>query len=544
MEINIVHLSDIHYQENWQEDQGLVLNEFFKDLTKQISQLEKSKTFFAFSGDLVQKGSDNNLFSSFYNFFDSKLSEIGIDKTHRICVPGNHDISQDSIKNNYINHEAIVSQILPEKIFNDYVSNPTSNIFNEKFVNYCNFEQQFADFGILSDTNCGKGWELADNLGIYCLNSSFCSSGGLSIDGSKIDDKGRLLIGTRSIQSWINEKDLQFRILVMHHPISSFSDWAQKALKSILNNNFCLLLSGHAHDQDIYHIVHQDKSIIECSAPPLFTKKEDNLGYSIVQLNTNSGVTGIVYRQWTKYRSFVSGVNFSNTDDGKVTITLPKSNQQSSTQSSLINENERLSRILETYFDNSLKTFNVQPIIWIEPLLHTKSELSIKGNRKLKDELPISIQTIVNNPRSLYIKAFPQFGLTCLARYFCKEAWNNNKEFWLYIDSRTIETHTISKFIETELNIFGIKLVDVKCVVLDSWSMLEKKSSLLLQKLSELFINTPLIVLQTIDDTRFLETPNPEVNNRDLKFITSGRTHGHRYGHILLSIMTKDILEK
>jgi predicted MPP superfamily phosphohydrolase len=49
----IIHLSDLHFRQNWEDDQDLVLVGFFKDLEKQINKLEKSSIYIAFSGDLV-----------------------------------------------------------------------------------------------------------------------------------------------------------------------------------------------------------------------------------------------------------------------------------------------------------------------------------------------------------------------------------------------------------------------------------------------------------------------------------------------------------
>ena len=101
----------------------------------------------------------------------------------------------------------------------------------------------------------------------------------------------------------------------MHHPIDWLMDWAQDELKLILKNHFNVCLCGHVHSQEIFHKIVRENSLIECSAPPLFTHKKDNLGYAIFAFS-DLGLVDLTYRQWGKNNNFLTGVNFSNTDDG------------------------------------------------------------------------------------------------------------------------------------------------------------------------------------------------------------------------------------
>jgi len=320
MNIAIIHLSDLHYRKDWIENHGIVLDMFFKDLAKQIQQIGSSNIYLAFSGDAVQAGHDTALYDEFLHQFDNKLNDMNIPKSRRICVPGNHDVSIKQITSISVDHEGVVSQGLDESRFNDYVSNP-SNVFTDKFSQYGAFESRFVEFGALSSTKTGAGWEIADNIGVYCLNTALCSSGGLQgSGGTKLLDKKRLAIDTRCLHAWILSCEARWKILLMHHPLNWLTDWAQRELKAILRKDFSLCLSGHAHDQSTLHSVSNADSLVECSAPPLFTKKTDDLGYSIISVSSAIGVIDITYRQWTKHQSFVTGVNFSNTDDGKVRI--------------------------------------------------------------------------------------------------------------------------------------------------------------------------------------------------------------------------------
>ena len=52
----IVHISDIHYQQNREENQNLVLDAFFVDLREQIKQYQTEDVFIVLSGDIVNAG--------------------------------------------------------------------------------------------------------------------------------------------------------------------------------------------------------------------------------------------------------------------------------------------------------------------------------------------------------------------------------------------------------------------------------------------------------------------------------------------------------
>lgn len=140
MKIAIIHLSDLHYRLNWEEDQGLVLEAFFKDLAKQLTSKKEYKFFLAFSGDIVLAGSKSELYSSFIEQFSSELDKINILKDQRICVPGNHDVSIDVVIEKHVEHEGVVAQKLNEKDFNDFISSHP-DILEKKFNNYMNFEK-------------------------------------------------------------------------------------------------------------------------------------------------------------------------------------------------------------------------------------------------------------------------------------------------------------------------------------------------------------------------------------------------------------------
>jgi hypothetical protein len=499
MKKSIIHLSDLHFRQNWYEEQGLVLDAFFKDLAKQIQGLDTSNVFFIFSGDLVLAGEKEELYEAFFNYFDTELNKLKILKDQRICIPGNHDVSQSFVQTKQVEHEGVISQRLSEKEFNDYVSK-SPNILTDKFHNYFTFQTKFARFGIAADGITGAGWNLDQNIGLFCLNTALCSTGGLG----GTTDRERLAIDTRTLQKWTMECKSDTKILVMHHPLSWLTEWAQSEISKLLHNKYALCLSGHVHDQSVFHTINKDSALVECISPPLLTNKTGDLGYSIITIS-DKGVLDIQYRQWTKYNTFVTGVNFSNSDDGKVII-----KKESTSDASV--PDDYISKIFINRLKDALSTFSSQPIVWAEPILSKTNELS----RDINDTVENYVCSIdlAHNPKSTIIKAPPQFGLTCLAHYLTKTAWQDNKSLWLYLDCKDIKIHKIEKTIKEELQNLGVEMQRVSCIVLDSWTNLEKDSLKVLKYLIESYVSIPVIVMQTIDDSKFLSDSNDLVIDR------------------------------
>jgi predicted MPP superfamily phosphohydrolase len=500
----IIHLSDLHFRQKWEESQNLVIDSFFSDLSKQVKGDDRSDVYIAFSGDFVLRGHEAETYGLFLQRFDKSLNELGIPKEQRISVPGNHDVSQDFLKQHWTEHNGVVSQQLDETKFNDYISAQPEIIIG-KFKNYNTFETRFAALGINGNTISGAGWNIEDNIGVYCLNTAVFSSG----DVEKTNDRGKLSVDTRCLQKWISDCGATAKILIMHHPLDWLTIWSEAQLKATLHNKFALCLSGHAHEQSIYHYVGPGGSLVECSAPPLLTNKNDRLGYAIITV-CEKGVIDIQYRQWTRGQLFVTGVDFSGTDDGKVVV---KDNTP------LIGHvtNDNLYNILEKRWMDALQSFSSQPIVWVDPILSKTNSVSKEDGFDSENSVPLA--DVISSPKSTIIKAPPQFGLTSLSHYLAKEAWDRDSSLWLYLDSKNIKSHNVDKAVKDELENLGVNIDLVKCIILDSWTDLEKDSFRLLDKLCKSQKDIPVIVMQTVDDSRFLSDTPDEAVSREFEVL-------------------------
>lgn len=490
--LHFIHISDFHIRDNWEEDQGLVISSFISDIKSQVKGLDIKSVYVVFSGDLVLAGDNVKLYDIFMDAFGNSLDSLGLTKEQRICVPGNHDVSRTWLHTNKLNHNGVLLQSLTEKQFNDYVVSP-SFLLAEKFENYKNFERSFSSLGIDTDTLTGKGWVINEDVGVYCLNSAIFSSGESSSDLNK------LVIDTRSIHKWLSNCPSTYKVMVMHHPLSWLNEWAQKELQLILNNNFCLLLSGHEHDQQVDHSNSSYGNVIKCAAPALFTSKKDELGYSIITIESSIGVSQIRYRQWTKHQSFVSGVSFSNSDDGIVTIIKNNTIKTTDVTDNKLNH-DTYTRLLNDSFELSLKSYSDQPLIWVIPDICNDCEKSENKNKN-KD---FNIESFIFSPSSIVITAPTQFGLTALSYYLCLEAWKKvKKSLWVRLDADLVKPHEIKDSIDRQVDISGIELSMLECIVIDSWENSDKNKVKLLKKVSEIYPDLPLVVFQTKNENFF-----------------------------------------
>jgi Calcineurin-like phosphoesterase len=482
----LIHLSDFHYAPGFCEKHTVVLDELFKDLNSQLVNISAEKVFVVFSGDILQSGNDKFHYLSFKEEFSERLAKLNVSKDQIIVVPGNHDLSRNLVEEHEVTHAAIVSKSFNEEEFNDFI-NKSPNIFLDKFSIYCDFEFDFAKFGV-GKGRTGSGWSIDSNIGVYCLNTALFSNGG----HGNSSDKGRLCIDTRSIHSWISGSDDACRVLVMHHPLSWLADPFKSELKNIINKHFNVVLFGHEHQQGKLHSIVDDKQLIECCSPALFSAKKDKLGYSILLIDGSSGPKELIYRQWTDKYKFVSGVDFSNSDDGKVSI------EKSSDFNKLISNTDNIFlKHLQSRLDESLVSYSGQPVVWVNPIVKEKPEMQ-RDEQSIES---IELKLLIEKPSFTIIYAPPQFGLTCLAHYLVKEAWEKLGNLWLYFDVNNIKPGTVKGEVAKYLSNYDLNRNSVKCIVVDSVSSNSRDSWKIVSRLIDEFPSVPVICMHTMDAT-------------------------------------------
>jgi predicted phosphodiesterase len=313
--VQILHLSDLHLREGWYEEQGVILEALLLDLRSRFAS--QTPPILVFPGDLVQAGASERLFAFFDTYFEPLLSDLEIDRSRRIFVPGNHDVSRDAVYGKFSILHSLAVNADNETLFNNSVYSEYKDLILPKFANYFEFEERNAGYGCGRSSFCGAGHSLDEGIGVYTLNTavfSFC--GAKDHEGHPIEDAGLLRIETRNLNKWIQETKHTYRILVMHHPTNYLVKWAQNELEQIIKRAFNLVLQGHVHSPDAGYLHTGTSETLTCTAPPLFTRKGDLLGYTVFDVDPANGLVELTYRQTSRSLRFVSGSYFTDTDDG------------------------------------------------------------------------------------------------------------------------------------------------------------------------------------------------------------------------------------
>ena len=512
MSTHLVHISDLHLRENWHEEQGVVLNGFFDDLQTQIKDCQN--VFAIFSGDILQEGSRSEHYRYFNNSLGRKFNELGITRDRLIVVPGNHDIDRNYTSENFTIFKSLQERKITETDFNNNIYGSMHEQFKMKFLPFLKWQESVTNMQFTESNFCGCGFNLTDNIGIYCLNTALCSFGGLKDENQNIvSDYKELHVETRKLNKWILQSDHKFRILTMHHPISWLSDWAQEEIGKLCYQHFDLVLSGHVHKKDSSHIYNGVDSYIHCSAPQLFSKKTDILGYSILTITDQFDAIDVHYRQWA-YDRFVTGTFFSRNDNGTVRLSSSREKESSSRRNMEIELDNRVLSILNNNLERCLKCYASLPAVWVLPNVADRSEFS-------SDEKSTIIETAdaVRKPfRDCIIVAPRQFGLSSLGHYLSLAEWREHPgKYVMYIDSKQIQNHetAIERYVQTELEEIGLSGKNLAAIILDVEDSLKAR---MVNNIKKLYKNIPLVILVGRQDNEI------GLEHEDTKFNTDFET--------------------
>ncbi|WP_429096130.1 trypsin-like peptidase domain-containing protein [Aeromonas media] len=165
---------------------------------------------------------------------------------------------------------------------------------------------------------------------------------------------------------------------------------------------------------------------------------------------------------------------------------------------------EKISSInfsLSNDYRNSLRFLSTVNDINVEPNLYDCNEYgSLKS--ELRTKTPIN--NLVNNAECTVIYGRPQYGLTVLAKHICLKSFNaEERSFWLYLDANEIKPYDkeILDYIDSKLSILDLKREDIGCIVLDEVTSKLHKVQDIIDRISVLFKEIPLIIMYTNSET-------------------------------------------
>ena len=251
----ILHLSDAHIgHPMWALDQNTVMRPLLSDI-KAISSSQPPELI-VFSGDLVfgevsgasmesQLAESKVWLENIHNIWGKQVGDIKL-----LLVPGNHDIQRSRI----------------DESQTDWLRSQTAETGIEKHVKTGTtlwrriLERQDLWWSFVKAIP-NQPWQYNDHLristgriafadktiGIVGYNSSWCSSGE--------NEKGKLWLTRHQFESGAHPiEDCDFRIAVIHHPVSWFHEREEAWLGPKLTSHFHLVLHGHLHNGWYNHL--------------------------------------------------------------------------------------------------------------------------------------------------------------------------------------------------------------------------------------------------------------------------------------------------
>lgn len=520
-----LHISDIHFhpKKEWRDESSRAeLINYLKSTFDKNESLRPDLIFC--TGDIAFGESHSSSLVSQYNqaknFFDELLVVCGRNKMHLpkerlFVIPGNHDVNKNTIntdaqytinlwaKNPDIHVESINQRFNDrDQEFKGYITrlNEYAQFVKEYLPHQYDIDER-QHYAIVNEVNGIK-------LGIAGFNSAWTCSG-------PEDDRNIWLAAKwqfNSAKKVLGKADIC--IGMMHHPIDWLNSADRKVTQHRIARDFHFWLHGHSHSAWVTPI--QSHIVIAAGAIGAQESNEFGVNLTSIDLNTHTGVTHLYSKKAESNGWTILPVEH-HADDGQWKFDLPsklravgcsmsQASQDAGTSMPVKQESNIKDVLVDKYLtmklDEALRTYPQQPKVWIEPTIRIKSEIS----RDSKSSEIKNIADMVTNPRSIIIKAPPQYGLTCLACYMVREAWRaENKSIWLYLDAMVLKPHTasIDEAVSTAMSNLESSEQDIKCVILDSWATGEKDAFKLLKKLCERFKNVPIIVMQRADTGAF-----------------------------------------
>jgi len=497
MQQSFLHLSDLHYRPGRPEELDHVWRAFVADLATQMAHHDNA--YLVFSGDLVFAAGLENQYAAFATNIATELHRC-FPRDRIICVPGNHDVSQEAMGSSAALQKGALDTLTTEASFNDAVPKLSELFFGPKFKDYIDAEGNFAKYGCCQENLGGAGWDLGNGIGVYCLNTALCSYAHLpDSQGTAISDQGNLMVDTRAMHEWIQQTTSALRILVMHHPIEWLTSWAQAELGNIIERDFALVFSGHLHEAVARFSSRGENGFVAVAAPPLFTRKSDLLGYSFVTVDTNTRAVEVQYRQWTPGQAFVTGTALSGTDNGVVTFprwTRPPISIENRKQLPTPGDTQA---ILQLEFEEAITSYSSRDTPWVERDLASMPETDPDRDGATF----ISARDLIERLRSVVVRAPRHFGLTSLGRYIALQHWRQDTSGSLVamLDVVAIPSHRrgVLGALDRRCEELGVQTAHLAGIILDNYSG-DKASRRILRLLREEFPQVPTIILQSIDD--------------------------------------------
>jgi predicted MPP superfamily phosphohydrolase len=400
VKMKILHLTDFHYSKDkkYEHDQYKIINAIVNDL-----QSETQIDYLFFTGDLVRSGESYEVFIKAKELLlDRLVKELKINKQNVFICPGNHDIYRNQELEETTDR---IKQIDNSLKLEEFIKRQDGKSFVESLkntANYNKFQQAFYDEyekpekQVISDLYTIRKTSFnGSKIGILTINSAW-----RSIDSKT--DRGNLLFPISILKSAIEEIkiDTEFRILLMHHPISDFKDWNCSEMEDVIHNEFHMLFSGHLHKKKQAIQICTEEGIFCCSSASALSFDGTTNGFTLINIDIDTYDIEISNRYYNRQDE----VFLQTKDSIKTSIPVGDKKKSSNDFKRTLRKKyqEELVRANELFisYDNneSSRGFNE---LFTDPILKNKTRAQIA--EKKSDAGNISIGSFLDNKENVVL---------------------------------------------------------------------------------------------------------------------------------------------
>lgn len=540
--IRIAHISDTHFDKTSEYN---FINFIIPAIVNDFKDGIGMPDIICITGDLLLKGGVSykegsvDAFKQFeINFITPLLNETCLSKNRIFFTPGNHDIVRENdeifvengLKSHLTNHESLFAyankngeegmrRILPYKAFESYFYMGTT--LEKKITNFQ------STYKYLKNNH---------KVGISCLNSAWRC-------WDSATDKENLLIGEKQLVDSINDLgECNFKIALIHHPLSNLMEFDRKLVEPLLLKEFNLILCGHGHEGSAWSMSNMYGNIFVSISPSSWDlnlrtdSRKHAVGYYMLDVDMNNGILTTHARRYNHdKRQFDPNPDLGD-DKGSHVFNLPSDHQKEQMQqeleasSSILNfqthdMNEHLlSFSTETTAPKTIKDIFVMPIVTDKIKIDSE-------DKKNSDEKIYSLEDLCSSEENILILGQKEIGKTILLDRIVIEAAEGVSKFHkipIFVDfdelgNKRFET-IISRYLHVKITEVPMYISNNNILLLVDNLSFEGDCNPKLKRIEEFFSTYPkasmiATILQNFEGQFPLELLNHDVF-ASFKFLT------------------------
>ena len=493
----IIHLSDLHISEK----NSASIKEIISALIKDIKDLVEGEIdFIVFSGDLVFSGQRENFELSLNEFITPLLSELGLDETAFIYVPGNHEVDISKVDGDFT--ESFTKRILQSGVTKGDLVKPNVQDRLQEYFKFLGLFYQWDQKNLVKTIKVNRN---GINYGFTLLNTAWNTAGDSENEAKKI------IIPREEIALSIKELEAcDKKVVVMHHPIDWFFDDNASDIEPLFSK-YDLVLTGHKHHERSGLLVHMNNTTIFNSCAKLDIDSDEN-GYTIFDFDSTKAVVLVKNRTYVRKR-LAYAPDITVADDGIHVVELKEKDQTKQMVSDIILKTKKnfIVSLDKLFITNLLENSATKKFedLFVMPTIDKYSEAT-KEKYDDPDKEALDIIKEIKSNKYVTFWGRKENGKTILAHYIAKYFYDNYLELQrlpIVIDCKILPTYktamikvlfnTINELFDNSYSISKDELEALAksgtlLIILDNYENNEKQS-IQFEELERLYPNNKFV---------------------------------------------------